>query len=171
MPLSSQSACPQPGKRAYFSPSAAAVCPTQLAVLMTDALEVSWEPGLHNFSHCCVCLFKKNICLFFCFWLREVLVAAHRIFPYCTSFFQFWRAGSVIAVREFSCPEACGIEVPPPGMEPRSPALEGGFLTTGQLAKSCSRCSLSWFSWAVLMGFLFCVSLKIPRKASLNNNN
>ena len=30
-----------------------------------------------------------------------------------------------------SCPMACGILVPQPGIEPVSPALEGGFLTTG----------------------------------------
>ena len=31
---------------------------------------------------------------------------------------------------------ACGILVPPPGIEPMSPALQGGFLTTGPLGKS-----------------------------------
>ena len=31
---------------------------------------------------------------------------------------------------------AYGILVPPPGMEPVSPALEGGFLTTGSSGKS-----------------------------------
>ena len=30
-----------------------------------------------------------------------------------------------------SCPMACGIYVPQPGIEPMSPALKGGFLTTG----------------------------------------
>ena len=34
------------------------------------------------------------------------------------------------------CPMACGILVPPPGIEPMSPALQGGFLTTGPLGKS-----------------------------------
>ena len=29
------------------------------------------------------------------------------------------------------CSKACGILVPRPGIEPASPALEGGFLTTG----------------------------------------
>ena len=36
---------------------------------------------------------------------------------------------------------ACGILVPPPGMEPMSPALEGRFLTTGPPGKS-QFCSL-----------------------------
>ena len=30
-----------------------------------------------------------------------------------------------------SCPMACGILAPQPGIEPTSPTLEGGFLTTG----------------------------------------
>ena len=29
------------------------------------------------------------------------------------------------------CSMACGILVPKPGIEPASPALQGGFLTTG----------------------------------------
>ena len=33
-------------------------------------------------------------------------------------------------------PTACGISIPQPGIEPVSPALEGGFLTTGQPGKS-----------------------------------
>ena len=35
-----------------------------------------------------------------------------------------------------SCPSACGILIPQPGIEPVSPALEGGFLTTGPSGKS-----------------------------------
>ena len=38
--------------------------------------------------------------------------------------------GSLVA------PKACGILVPKPGIEPMSPAVEGGFLTTGPLGKS-----------------------------------
>ena len=33
--------------------------------------------------------------------------------------------------RGLSCPVACGILIPPPGIKPESPALEGGFSTTG----------------------------------------
>ena len=44
--------------------------------------------------------------------------------------------GSVVAVRELSCPTAWGILVLQPGIEPASPALEGGFLTTGPPGKS-----------------------------------
>ena len=39
--------------------------------------------------------------------------------------------GSVGAACELSCPVAYGISVPQPGIKPASPALEGGFLTTG----------------------------------------
>ena len=35
-----------------------------------------------------------------------------------------------------SCPVACGILVPRPGIEPTSPALEGRFLITGPPGKS-----------------------------------
>ena len=35
-----------------------------------------------------------------------------------------------------SCPVVCGILVPGPGVEPASPALEGGFLITAPLTKS-----------------------------------
>ena len=38
---------------------------------------------------------------------------------------------SVVVVRGLSCPMACGILVPQPGIEPMPPALEGGFLVTG----------------------------------------
>ena len=42
---------------------------------------------------------------------------------------------SVVVAQGLSCPAACGILVPPPGMEPVSPALEGGFFTTGPPGK------------------------------------
>ena len=35
----------------------------------------------------------------------------------------------------FSCPVACGILVPGPGIEPMSPGLAGGLLTTGPPGK------------------------------------
>ena len=42
-----------------------------------------------------------------------------------------WLHWVFMAASRLSCPEACGILVPRPGMEPKSPALEGGFLITG----------------------------------------
>ena len=46
------------------------------------------------------------------------------------------RTASVVAARRLSCPVACGILVPLPGIKPTSPALEGIFLTTGPPGKS-----------------------------------
>ena len=43
---------------------------------------------------------------------------------------------SLVMARVLSCSVACGILVPQPGIEPMSPALQGGFLTTGPLGKS-----------------------------------
>ena len=37
---------------------------------------------------------------------------------------------------ELSCPAACGILVPRPGIEPTSPALQGEFLATGPPGRS-----------------------------------
>ena len=44
--------------------------------------------------------------------------------------------GSVVAVHGLSCPAACGILVPQPGIEPASPALQDKFLSTGWPGKS-----------------------------------
>ena len=44
--------------------------------------------------------------------------------------------GSVVAASGPSCPAACGILVPQPGMQPASPALQDGFFTTGPPGKS-----------------------------------
>ena len=44
--------------------------------------------------------------------------------------------GSVVAVHRLGCPETHRTLAPRPGMEPVSPALLGGFLTTGPPAKS-----------------------------------
>ena len=43
---------------------------------------------------------------------------------------------SLVVVHELSCPKVCGILVPPAGIKPASPALEGGFLTAGPPGKS-----------------------------------
>ena len=47
-----------------------------------------------------------------------------------------WSAGSVVVVHWLSCSAACGMwDLPGPGLEPVSPALAGGFLTTGPPGK------------------------------------
>ena len=43
---------------------------------------------------------------------------------------------SLVVVHGLSCPTACGILVPRPGIEPMPPVLEGGFSTTGPPGKS-----------------------------------
>ena len=43
---------------------------------------------------------------------------------------------SVVVVQGLSCPEACGILVPRPGIEPLPPALASRFSTTGPPRKS-----------------------------------
>ena len=82
----------------------------------------------------------NSITIFF-FWLFSILVAAHGIFVVahgifrCGTWASEW-AGSVVAARGLSCPAACGILVLRSGIEPASPALEGGFFTTGPPGKS-----------------------------------
>ena len=43
---------------------------------------------------------------------------------------------SVVVAHGLSCPKACGILTPRPGIEPEFPAFEGEFLTTGPPGKS-----------------------------------
>ena len=59
------------------------------------------------------------------------------LFLYLTSLgLTLQHTGSVVAVCGLSCSTAYGILVPWPGIEPSSPALQGGFLTTGPPGKS-----------------------------------
>ena len=48
----------------------------------------------------------------------------------------FQSAGSVVVVHGLSCPVACRILIPRPGIKPMCPALQSGFLTTGPPGKS-----------------------------------
>ena len=48
----------------------------------------------------------------------------------------FTGSSFLVATCGLSCPAACGILVPQPGIEAESPALEGSFLTTGLPGKS-----------------------------------
>ena len=52
---------------------------------------------------------------------------------------------SYAVVMQLNCPVACGILLPEPGIEPMSPALEGGVLTTGLSGKSpASMAGMVW---------------------------
>ena len=108
-----------------------------------------------------IIIFLKTffLCLINFFWLRRVLVAAHGMFVEACGLLSscgvqlfslsLWCAGSKVrGLRSWghsgslleacglSCPAACGILVPRPGIEPASPALEGGFFTNGPPGKS-----------------------------------
>ena len=94
--------------------------------------------------------FLKKIFIYF--WLCWVLVAVSRLLsscgtqvPECT--------GSVVVVTGLV---ACRILVPGPGIEPLSPALEGGFPTTRQSRKSQSNflkliSLFFWLHWVLVV--------------------
>ena len=66
-------------------------------------------------------------------------IAARRLLSSCGTWVSE-HVSSVVAAHRLSCPAACGILVPRPGIrdriEPASPALEGGFFTTGPPGRS-----------------------------------
>ena len=57
------------------------------------------------------------------------------LLPRCGWSSRAW-SGSVVEALGLSCPAACGISIPQPGIEPAFPALEGGFLTNGPPGES-----------------------------------
>ena len=71
---------------------------------------------------------------------------------------------SVVAVHRRGCPETCGILDPRPGIEPRFPALEGGFLTAGPPAQSLFR--LVCFSSEVSMPLIWALLCILPSNQS-----
>ena len=94
-------------------------------------------------------LFPHRLFHLFIYWLRQVLVAACRLFIAvrgllsCCGMQVPEREGSVVTARGLCCPSACGILVPRPGIKPASPALQEGFLTTGPPEKTPYRLLLS----------------------------
>ena len=67
-------------------------------------------------------------------------------------------AGSVVAVRGLSCPAAHSILVSRRGIKPGSPALEGGFLTTGPPGKSLHNLKTSLGTSLVVQWLRLCAS-------------
>ena len=55
---------------------------------------------------------------------------------WCAGSLQWHLGFSLVVAHRLSCPKACGILVPRPGIQPKFPALKGGFLTTGPPGKS-----------------------------------
>ena len=89
-----------------------------------------------------IAIFFFFFLIFIYFWLCWVLVAARGISVLACGLLSSCGVqapecvGSVAAARGLSCPVACGILVPRPGIEPMSSALESRFLTTGPPRKS-----------------------------------
>ena len=79
-------------------------------------------------------LFLIFCIVFFFFWLCWVFHCRVGGFLPCDS-----TQVSLAIARRLSCSMACGLLVPPPGIERVFPALEGRFLTTGQPGKSLHR--------------------------------
>ena len=78
-------------------------------------------------SFCTKSLFKTSI------WLRLVLVAGALL-----------HLSLQLIDSRLSCSSACGILVPPSGMEPVSAALQGGFLTIGPPGMSHTGFCMCW---------------------------
>ena len=75
--------------------------------------------------------YTRQTFFFFLIRLCQVLVVACGI-SCCSSWtLRLWYMGSMVVARGLSCCVAHGILVSQSGTEPASPALQGGFLTTG----------------------------------------
>ena len=80
------------------------------------------------FVVCFVCVLRGFLvmCWVFAVACRLSLVVANRGFSRCgTQALEY--LGSVVVAHGLSCPKACGILTPRPGIKPESPAFEGGF--------------------------------------------
>ena len=110
----------------------------------------SYQSSNLYWSFSFLCFFKNNLC-----WVFK------KIFIYLflpglglscsTQDLLLWRVGfSLVVARGLSCLTACGILVPSPGIEPKSPALEGGFLTIGAPGKSRSFSFFNYYSFTIL---------------------
>ena len=88
-------------------------CPINFGFVLRTSGTHAWEP----------------LNLFSLFWLHWVSVEVCEILP-CGS----W--ASLLVAHGLSCPMACAILVPWPGIKPTFPALNGELLTTGPPGKS-----------------------------------
>ena len=79
-----------------------------------------------------ICIIPRILVLFkkIFIWLHGTW-DLHRIMQDLT----LWLTDSLVAMLRLSCSAAGGIYVPRPGIDPVSPALQAGFLTTGPLRK------------------------------------
>ena len=90
-------------------------------------------------------LFLVFIYLFI--WPSRVLVASCEIFLCSTQLSRCGKQASIFVARWLSWSEASRTLTPRPGIESASPALQGGFLTTGPPGKSPPISSWIKISW------------------------
>ena len=89
----------------------------------------------------CFCFFLAlTYCFFFLslyiYWLSWVFAAVCRLLQLQRTASLAMCVGSAVVAHRFSCPVACGIFIPQPGIESTSLVLEDKFLTTGPPRKS-----------------------------------
>ena len=124
----------------WFSRSAAPASLLPGTFLVSSLYILTWELLV-------AFIFILNIYL----WLRWVVVVSHRLLSSCSTCVSEC-VGSVFVIHRFSCPTSCGILVFRPGIEPVSPALQSGFLTT------------DWTTWEVFLFLPLCVSKNLVLK-------
>ena len=101
------------------------------SVCKVQSLGIKWAP---NIQWLLLWLFLKKI--FFKVWLGPICFYLFLKFYFGCAGSLLWHTGFASWVPGLSCPEVCGILVPWSGIEPMSPAMEGGFLTPGPPRKS-----------------------------------
>ena len=104
---------------------------TEPVLGLEGALGASSMSRILAFGNVLLLLFW-NICLFLAVW---GLSCGLQTLPCCVIV-----VGSLLSCSGLSYSDSCGILVPPLGVEPVFPVMEGGFLTTGPPAKSLEMC-------------------------------
>ena len=111
-----------------------------LKIILSISRDIYWRTNLELRGSK---LITDVFVLFLEFWffLKKYLFGcmAHGIFIISCRILTLWLTDSLVAMLRLSCSAACGIYVPRPGIEPVSPALQGGFLTTGPPGKSLTQ--------------------------------
>ena len=107
--------------------------PSQVGSVAVPLTRTATLDTLHHLQTFSLSLFKK-----YSFVYLAALGLSYGIWEtHCGSQAQqLWGVGSLVSVRGFSSPVACGILVPRPTIELTSPVLQGRFLTTRPPGKS-----------------------------------
>ena len=77
------------------------------------------------------------MCVLKFIWPRWVLAAAHCMLS-ASRDLSLRLMDALVVVCGLNCSEACGVLISQPGMDPASPALQGGFLITSEVPTVCS---------------------------------